>query len=93
MCGIRPRHCGSATTAEVYSVEIATKYAFNFGRNPSEHTDADTEAGIGIYGIGMKRALFKMGRRFDIQSHTKDNAFKMKVNVDKWAAGCTELGS
>ena len=68
------------------SVEIATKYAFNFGRNPSEHTDADTEAGIGIYGIGMKRALFKMGSRFDIRSHTGDDAFVMDVDVDKWAA-------
>ena len=67
------------------SVEIATAYAFNFGRNPSEHTDAGTEAGIGIYGIGMKRALFKMGRQFDIQSHTNNNAFVLEVNVDKWA--------
>jgi hypothetical protein len=68
------------------SVEIATEYAFNFGRDPREHTDADTEAGIGIYGIGMKRALFKMGREFDIQSHTDDDAWVMTVDVDKWAA-------
>jgi len=68
------------------SVEIATEYAFNFGRDPREHTEADTEAGIGIYGIGMKRALFKLGRQFNIQSHTKDDAFVMSVDVDKWAA-------
>jgi hypothetical protein len=68
------------------SVEIATEYAFNFGRDPSEHTDADTAAGIGIYGIGMKRALFKLGRKFHIDSHTDDDAFTMEVDVDQWAA-------
>ena len=68
------------------SVEIATDYAFNFGRDPGEHTNADTEAGIGIYGIGMKRALFKMGKQFDVQSHTEDDAFVMNVDVDQWAA-------
>jgi hypothetical protein len=46
-------------------VIIACEYAFNFGRDPSEPTDADTEAGIGIYGIGMKRALFKLGSMFE----------------------------
>ncbi len=68
------------------SVKIAREYAFNFGRDPGEHTEADTEAGIGIYGIGMKRALFKMGRQFGLESHTEDDAFVMDVDVDKWAA-------
>jgi len=67
-------------------VMIASEYAFNFGRDPLEHTDADTEAGIGIYGIGMKRALFKMGRRFAIQSHTDSDAFAMDVDVNEWAS-------
>jgi hypothetical protein len=68
------------------SIDIAREYAFNFGRDPREHTDADTESGIGIYGIGMKRALFKMGKHFAIQSHTNDDAFVMDVDVDTWAA-------
>lgn len=68
------------------SVDIASQYAFNFGRDPLEHTDADTEAGIGIYGIGMKRALFKIGRQFQIHSHSAVDAFVMDVDVDKWAA-------
>lgn len=68
------------------SIDIACNYAFNFGRDPGAHTDADTEAGIGIYGIGMKRALFKMGSEFRITSHTDDDAFAMNVDVAKWAA-------
>jgi hypothetical protein len=68
------------------SIGIATKYAFNFGRDPAEDTDADTEEGIGIYGIGMKRALFKLGGRFEIHSHTDAEAFVMEVDVDRWAA-------
>lgn len=67
-------------------LEIATEYAFNFGRDPGKHTEADTEAGIGIYGIGMKRALFKMGKHFDIRSHTEADGFGMDVDVDLWAA-------
>lgn len=67
-------------------VDIACEYAFNFGRDPSEHTDADTEAGIGIYGIGMKRALFKLGKEFEVKSNTIDDGFVMNVDVDAWAA-------
>jgi hypothetical protein len=66
-------------------VDIARHYAFNFGRDPQKHTDADTDQGIGIYGIGMKRALFKIGRKFAISSHTDDDAFTMDVDVDAWA--------
>jgi hypothetical protein len=64
------------------SIEEAKNYAFRFGRRP----DAPAEAAysIGLYGIGMKRAIFKMGRTIDIQSSTANEAFKVPINVGAW---------
>src|SRR5690242_12110940 len=50
-------------------VDVARSYAFRFGR--PEGMPA-TRHGIGQFGIGMKRALFKLGRKFVVQSKTKD---------------------
>lgn len=41
--------------------EVAKNYAFKMGRDPNDNRDSDTET-IGMYGVGMKRAIFKMGR-------------------------------
>jgi hypothetical protein len=41
--------------------EVAKNYAFKMGREPNDNRDSDTET-IGMYGVGMKRAIFKMGR-------------------------------
>lgn len=54
---------------------------FNFG-----HSTARSEEYLGVYGVGMKRALFKMGKRFTIQSRTVKNGFKCTLDVDKWMA-------
>ncbi len=67
-------------------VGIACDYAFNFGRDPQKLQDGDTTTGIGIYGIGMKRALFKLGAHFAIRSYTEHDGFTMSVDVTKWAA-------
>ncbi len=40
--------------------DVAKNYAFKMGREPDDDRDSDTET-IGMYGVGMKRALFKMG--------------------------------
>ncbi len=58
--------------------EIAEKYAFMMGR-PAAHKD--TKSGtIGVYGIGMKRAIFKMGRSCVVHSHTKKNTFEVSIS-------------
>ena len=43
------------------SVEVAKKYAFRFGR--PEDTPL-IPGSVGRFGVGMKRAFFKLGRRF-----------------------------
>jgi Histidine kinase-, DNA gyrase B-, and HSP90-like ATPase len=62
-------------------VEVARSYAFRFGRPEGM---PPTRHGIGQFGIGMKRALFKLGRKFVVESKTKDASFKVRVDVDEW---------
>jgi hypothetical protein len=64
------------------SVSNAIDYAFHFGRRPDAPTDG--EFSIGLYGIGMKRAILKMGKRVKIHSSTGEEAFICKINVDDW---------
>lgn len=63
-------------------VSVAQDYAFRFGR-PDAAPDLN-EGSIGLYGIGMKRAIFKMGNLIEITSHTKNESFSVNVNVDEW---------
>lgn len=63
------------------SREAAEQYAFKFGRPP---TAPDSPHSVGRFGVGMKRALFKMGRGFTITSHHNEGAFEVNVNVDDW---------
>lgn len=65
------------------SVEIARKYAFRFGRARGFE---GTPGSIGQFGVGMKRALFKFGHRFEVDSATSSERFRINVNVDEWLA-------
>ena len=51
-------------------IETAEKYAFAMGR-PREAPD-DAPATIGMYGIGMKRAIFKLGTNAVVESRFGD---------------------
>jgi HSP90 family molecular chaperone len=62
--------------------EDARDYAFRFGRDPNQ--GPDTKHGIGLYGIGMKRALFKIGRKIEVLSSTNNEGFEVDINVDTW---------
>ncbi len=63
-------------------VETARDYAFRFGR-PEEATP--TPHSIGRFGVGMKRAIFKMGKRFTVDSRTSKSRFLIEQDITKWA--------
>lgn len=63
--------------------EIAEDYAFRFGR-PVDLAQDDLESVIGIFGVGMKRSLFKLGRHFIIESKTENDHFILDIDVDDW---------
>jgi hypothetical protein len=40
--------------------------------------------GLGVFGIGMKRAVFKIGKQISILSHTTEEEFRIDINVSEW---------
>jgi len=67
------------------SFDDAVDYAFTFGRDqlgggPDDFT-------IGVYGIGMKRAVFKLGNKINVRSSpAKGDSFAVPINVKEWMA-------
>jgi hypothetical protein len=61
--------------------QYALEDVFNFG-----HSSERSSEYLGVYGVGMKRALFKMGDRFQIESKTLNNGFTCDINVPNWMA-------
>lgn len=57
--------------------DIAENSAFMLGR-PDASRDADIET-VGMYGIGMKRALFKMGRHSVVLSQPSTGPYKVEI--------------
>lgn len=64
------------------SVETARNYAFRFGRPQGAPS---VKHSVGQFGVGMKRAIFKMGRHFCVESTTAVSRFVVDVNVSEWA--------
>lgn len=62
------------------SVKEAEDDVFRLG------TEADGKAagGLSVYGIGMKRAVFKLGRSLHMRSSTSDEEFVVDWDVTSW---------
>ncbi|MFF2222482.1 ATP-binding protein [Streptomyces globisporus] len=63
-------------------LDVAREYAFRFGRPQSIK---GTPGSVGQFGVGMKRALFKLGGHFSVQSRSDGSSFGLDVDVDEWA--------
>ena len=61
--------------------QIAENYAFRFGKVPGAPR---LEGSIGQFGVGMKRALFKLGKAFTIESQTEDAYWSVSVDTAEW---------
>ena len=72
-------NCGGIT------LDDAVDYAFTFGRKENAETE---NFSIGVYGIGMKRAVFKLGAEITIQSTFIENevksSFCVPIKVNDW---------
>lgn len=67
--------CGGIELAD------ARDYAFRFGR----HEDVGSVEGeVGQFGVGMKRALFKLGEHFAVTSIAAESSFVVEVAVRDW---------
>ncbi len=90
--GFQDLHVALHVSEERFSIEdncggialdVAQKYAFRFGRPPEAGT---TKHSIGQFGVGMKRALFKLGSEFRIESTSTYTRFVLSESVDSWLA-------
>ena len=55
-------------------------YAFRMGSDPNRPRE---ESGtVGVYGIGMKRAIFKMGKRCLISTRNKNDQYEVEITPD-----------
>lgn len=64
-------------------LETAKNYAFRFGRPQGT---PNTSHSIGQFGVGMKRAFFKIGTKFEVTSTTEDCRFRVIQDIEDWAA-------
>jgi hypothetical protein len=62
-------------------VEVAREYAFRFGRPPNVEA---APGSIGKFGVGMKRALFKIGNCIEVTSVSKNSRFSLRWDVEEW---------
>lgn len=78
---VSPQRLRVADNCGGIPVDIAREYAFRFGR-PEEM--GATRHSIGQFGVGMKRAFFKIGTRFSVESITEGSRFVVEEDVDLW---------
>jgi hypothetical protein len=67
------------------SLDDAVNYAFTFGRRESQKSSPFS---VGVYGIGMKRAVFKIGNDISVESTYSEKgktlSYVVPINVDQW---------
>jgi len=63
------------------STETAEKHVFKFGRGSLEPHEGDR---LSVYGLGLKRAIFKLGNAVTIQSEHSDGGFDLNLDVGEW---------
>jgi hypothetical protein len=72
-------------------IDIARDYAFRFGRSRDFR---GVPKSVGQFGVGMKRAIFKLGDEFEVESTYRkiesdltirgNSRFTLKVDVEQW---------
>ena len=61
--------------------DVAKNYAFKMGRDPDDTRDSDSET-IGMYGVGMKRAIFKMGNNAIVYTSHNEDLYQVKIKPE-----------
>lgn len=62
-------------------LDHAKQQVFRFGRPPGAY-----ESVLGVFGIGLKRAIFKIGQQIEIVSRTTESGFRVVINVPEWSS-------
>jgi hypothetical protein len=62
------------------SIDDAANEVFRFGKEKYKQEGK----GLGVYGIGMKRAFFKLGKEASLFSKTKNEELGVIIKVNEW---------
>lgn len=65
-----------------FSLNTAKNYAFMIGRPEGGELIKNS---VGRFGVGMKRALFKIGKSFEVESNSEKDHFQVEVDVNEWS--------
>lgn len=76
-----PQHFKISDNCGGIDIDVAREYAFRFGR-PADVKGMDHS--VGQFGVGMKRSLFKIGKKFHIRSDAQKSWFVLNLDVDEW---------
>lgn len=70
------------------SLDDAVDYAFTFGRRERDEDSEPEGYTVGVYGIGMKRAVFKLGHSVKVHSTPaqEPESFVVPIDVESWMA-------
>lgn len=79
---LAPKHFRIIDNCGGIPLAHARDYAFRFGR-PVD-APAPGKRSIGLFGVGMKRAFFKLGSHFRVESVSEHSRLILDVNVDEW---------
>ena len=63
-------------------LSMAQRHVFKFGRSEEEESESDR---LSVYGLGLKRAFFKLGNRIKIESDHMEGGFELDLDVANWA--------
>ena len=69
-------------TAPGISLKMACDHVFKFGRSQDEENESDR---LSVYGLGLKRAFFKLGKRVKITSDHVEGGFELDLDVLEWS--------
>ena len=64
------------------SAKTAVDHVFKFGRGSNEAHESDR---LSVYGIGLKRAMFKLGNKILMTSDHVEGGFDLDLTVSDWA--------
>jgi hypothetical protein len=67
-----------------FSSAVARDYAFRFGRVSGPEGAKGVPWAVGTFGIGMKRAIFRLGRKFYVRSTWETSKFDIEEDVEEW---------
>lgn len=68
-----------------FSEDELTSRAFVTGRQSNHHL------GLGKYGVGMKRAIAKIGKRFNLSTDNGNSSYKLTATVDQLSSSSSTI--